>query len=225
MINAEISYIDNVKIQKTDALLVVDAQNDFMPGGALAVPSGDEIVNETNELMRSFFLKGSKVILTQDWHPLSHGSFASKYEDKEPYDTFTEKKGLGPILWPDHCVQGTEGAAIHKNININNTHLLLRKGYHKQVDSYSAFLENDKETETGLDGYLKSTGISRVFICGLALDYCVFFSAQDAIHKNYKVFIIIDLTRGIDSPPGNNSKAISAMNKSGVQFVRFKDIS
>ncbi|MCG3219061.1 MAG: bifunctional nicotinamidase/pyrazinamidase, partial [Candidatus Heimdallarchaeota archaeon] len=190
-----IDYVQTVTISDKDALLVVDMQNDFLPGGALAVPEGNTFTNKLNLTLNYFIKNNAKVIFSQDWHPLNHNSFASVHE-KNPFDPIEGVEGIGPVLWPDHCVQGTEGAEIHPDIN-NVAHLIIRKGYHQMIDSYSCFLENDKKTETGLDGYLKTLGIKRLFICGLALDYCVFFSAIDAVNKGFEVLIIHDLSKGI----------------------------
>ncbi|MFX0113692.1 MAG: bifunctional nicotinamidase/pyrazinamidase [Candidatus Hodarchaeota archaeon] len=217
-----VTYLESVSLSDTDALIVVDMQKDFMPGGALAVPEGDEIVSGVNSLAKIFFERKLRVILTQDWHPPGHGSFASVYPGKNPFDPYAEEEGLGPVLWPDHCVQGTPGARFHENLETQYAHLVIRKGFHQQVDSYSTFLENDKKTETGLDGYLRSAGIKRVFICGLALDYCDFYSARDAVEKGFKAVVVLDLTRGI--APESISQALNEMTNLGVQFVKSKDI-
>jgi nicotinamidase/pyrazinamidase len=176
-----------------DVLLVVDVQNDFCPNGALAVPGGDEVVPLVNRLARCFL----HVILTQDWHPAGHHSFASTYPGRKPYDTI--RLAYGPqILWPDHCVQRTPGAEFRKDLDTGNAELIIRKGYRHQVDSYSAFFENDHATPTGLIGYLRERGLTRVFLAGLAYDFCVRYSAEDAHRSGFDVAIVEDACRGID---------------------------
>jgi nicotinamidase/pyrazinamidase len=164
-----------------DILLVVDVQNDFCPGGALAVPDGDAIVPVVNKLAAEF----THVILTQDWHPRGHASFASSHPGKQPFDTVDLSYG-GQILWPDHCVQGTQGAAFHPVLDVVHAELVLRKGFRSAIDSYSAFRENDRRTPTGLANYLKERGFERITLCGLATDFCVLFSAIDAREAGYK---------------------------------------
>lgn len=178
---------------KTDVLLIVDVQNDFCPGGALAVPGGDEVVAPINRLAERF----RHVVLTQDWHPAGHLSFASSHPGKAPMETVTA--AYGPqVLWPDHCVQGTEGAAFRADLRVPNAQLVLRKGYDREIDSYSAFYENDHVTATGLAGYLRERGLNRVFVCGLAFDFCVRYSAEDARRAGFEVIVIEDACRGID---------------------------
>ena len=176
-----------------DLLLVVDPQNDFCPDGALAVPRGDEIVPLVNRLARSF----AHVVLTQDWHPRGHLSFASSHLGAKPYDTI--EVSYGPqVLWPDHCVQGTFGAEFRRDLAIPGAELVLRKGFHPAIDSYSAFYENDRKTHTGLAGYLRERGFERVFLAGLAYDFCVRYSAEDAHREDFQVVVIEDACRGID---------------------------
>lgn len=176
-----------------DVLLVVDIQNDFCPGGALAVPDGDAVVPLVNRLAQAF----SHVVLTQDWHPARHDSFASTYPGRAPYETVA--LSYGPqILWPDHCIQGTPGAAFRADLDVPKAELVIRKGYHRTIDSYSAFFENDHETPTGLAGYLRDRGFRRVFLCGLAFDFCVRYSAEDAVASGFAVSVIEDACRGID---------------------------
>ena len=182
-----------ISIGERDTLLLVDVQNDFCPGGALAVPRGDEIVPLVNRLARRF----RHVVLTQDWHPHGHGSFASTYPGRSPYETI--ELGYGAqVLWPDHCVQGTRGAAFRADLDVPHAELVLRKGYHREIDSYSAFVENDRKTATGLAGYLRERGFARVFIAGLALDFCVRYSAEDAHREGFSVVVVADACRGID---------------------------
>lgn len=176
-----------------DVLLVVDLQNDFCPGGALAVPDGDAVVPVVNRLAAAF----PHVILTQDWHPPGHHSFASTHPGKAPYQTVTLPYGP-QILWPDHCVQGTPGAAFRADLDIPHAELAIRKGYHRQIDSYSAFFENDHNTPTGLAGYLRERGFRRVHLCGLAFDFCVRYSAEDAVASGFEVVVFEDACRGID---------------------------
>lgn len=172
---------------------MVDVQNDFCPGGALAVPRGDEVVPIVNRLAENF----RSVVLTQDWHPAGHLSFASTHPGRSPYDTIAAPYGP-QMLWPDHCVQGTRGAAFYDALRIPHAGLVLRKGLHRTIDSYSAFYENDRATPTGLAGYLRERGIKRVFLAGLALDFCVRYSAEDAVRGGFAVVVIDDACRGID---------------------------
>jgi len=172
---------------------VLDVQNDFCPGGALAVPRGDEVVPIVNRLAENF----RSVVLTQDWHPAGHLSFASTHPGRSPYDTIAAPYGP-QVLWPDHCVQGTRGAAFHDALRIPHAGLVLRKGLHRTIDSYSAFYENDRATPTGLAGYLRERGIKRVFLAGLTLDFCVRYSAEDAVRGGFVVVVIDDACRGID---------------------------
>ena len=174
-------------------LLVVDIQNDFCPGGSLAVPRGDEVVPLINALAKQF----PHVVLTQDWHPRGHLSFASSHAGKKPYQTIAVQYGT-QILWPDHCVQGSVGAAFRDDLHIPHAELVLRKGYHREIDSYSAFYENDRKTATGLAGYLRERGFTRVFLAGLAFDFCVRYSAEDARHEGFEAIVFEDACRSID---------------------------
>jgi nicotinamidase/pyrazinamidase len=180
-------------IGQSDILLLVDIQNDFCPGGALAVPRGDEIVPLVNRLAARF----PHVVLTQDWHPRGHGSFASTHRGKKPYETVELAYGT-QVLWPDHCVQGTRGADFRADLHVPHAELVLRKGYHREIDSYSAFVENDRKTATGLAGYLRGRGFTHVFLAGLAFDFCVRYSAEDAQREGFKVVVVEDACRGID---------------------------
>ena len=182
-----------VRIGSSDVLLAVDLQNDFCPDGALAVPRGDEVVAVINGLARSF----PHVVLTQDWHPKDHLSFASQHPGAKPYDNFAAPYGP-QVLWPDHCVQGMPGAAFHPSLAVPHAELVIRKGYHRAIDSYSAFHENDRVTKTGLAGYLRERGFERVFIAGLALDFCVRYSAEHAADEGFAVVVIEDACRAID---------------------------
>jgi nicotinamidase/pyrazinamidase len=180
-------------IGEGDVLIVVDIQNDFCPGGSLSVPRGDEVVPLINRLAEYF----EHVVLTQDWHAPDHLSFASAHPGKQPYETVTLPYGA-QILWPDHCVRATRGAEFHKDLQIPHAALVLRKGIHRTIDSYSTFYENDRTTPTGLVGYLRERGFSRVFLAGLALDFCVRYSAEDAYREGFQVVVVEDACRGID---------------------------
>lgn len=176
-----------------DVLVVVDVQNDFCPGGALAVPHGDAVAPVINSLAGQF----RNVVLTQDWHPPGHLSFASTHPGRRPFETITA--AYGPqVLWPDHCIQATPGAEFHKSLKIPHASLILRKGIHRTIDSYSAFYENDRKTPTGLVGYLRERGLTRIFLAGLAFDFCVRYSAEDAHRGGFTVFVVDDACRGID---------------------------
>jgi len=198
---------------QTHALLVIDVQNDFCPGGALAVEGGDAIVPGINALMPDF----SAVILTQDWHPASHSSFASQHSGKNPLDLV--EASYGPqVLWPDHCVQGSDGAAFHKDLNSDRADMIIRKGFRPDIDSYSAFFENDHETLTGLHGYLQSRGINTLTLVGLATDFCVNYSAIDAAGLGYNVTVRQTLCRAIDFG-GSLAAAQDGMRKAGVTLA------
>jgi len=194
-----------------DALLVVDVQNDFLPGGALAVPRGDEIVPLVNRIAERFAI----VVLTQDWHPAGHASFASSHPGTRPFETTRLSYGR-QILWPDHCVQGSPGAQFAPGLDIPHAQLVIRKGHHPKVDSYSAFLEADRRTRTGLDGYLRSRGVERVFCAGLATDFCVAWTALDARRYRLQSVVIEDACRAIDRD-GSLQAAWTAMKKAGVR--------
>ncbi|MFK7871342.1 MAG: bifunctional nicotinamidase/pyrazinamidase [Roseobacter sp.] len=194
------------------ALVVIDLQNDFCPGGALAVPDGDTIVPGVNRLIQ----EAAAVVLTQDWHPSGHSSFASSHAGQQPYAMTTMPYGA-QVLWPDHCVQGTAGAAFHADLLADKADVVIRKGYNPQVDSYSAFFENDQTTPTGLDGYLRTRGISELVMVGLALDFCVNYSALDAAKLGFDVTVRTDLCRAIDLD-GSLNTAIKAMTDAGVEL-------
>ena len=175
-----------------DVLLVIDVQNDFCGGGALAVPDGDAVVPEINKLAADF----AHIILTQDWHTPGHRSFASSHPGGKPFERIELAYGQ-QTLWPDHCVQGTRGAEFHPDLKLTRAELILRKGFRREIDSYSAFLENDKKTKTGLEGYLRERGMERVFLAGLARDYCVRYSAEDAASAGFEVVVIEEACRAI----------------------------
>ncbi len=200
------------------ALIVIDVQNDFCPGGALAVADGDAIIPRVNALLADFPVR----VLTQDWHPADHSSFAANHPGAEPFSV--TRMSYGPqVLWPDHCVQGTPGAAFAAGLDVPHAQLVLRKGHHAKVDSYSAFLEADRKTKTGLDGYLKSRGVTRVFCAGLATDFCVAWTALDARKAGFKAAVIEDATRGIDLN-GSLKAAWAQMAKAGVARLQSADL-
>ena len=207
-------------MKKQDALIIIDVQNDFCPGGALAVKDGDSVVPVINSLSGRF----NTVVVTQDWHPAGHLSFASSHSAAAPYDTFVLPDGTEQTLWPDHCVAGTEGAQFHPALQIDSADLILRKGTNPDIDSYSAFLENDRITVTGLQGYLSARGVTEVYICGLATDYCVFFSAMDAADSGFSPSVVIDACRGIDVPEGNIAGVVSTMEKRGIVILESGDM-
>ena len=196
-----------------EVLIVVDPQRDFCPGGALAVPQGDAIMPVVNRLARDF----AHVILTQDWHPRGHASFASSHPGRQPFEEIEMPYGR-QTLWPDHCVQGTDGAAFHPGLDIPHVELVIRKGYRAAIDSYSAFRENDHETPTGLAGYLRERGFERVTLCGLATDYCVLYSAIDARAAGFATAVALKACRGIDLD-GSLAPALAAMREAGAVML------
>jgi nicotinamidase/pyrazinamidase len=198
----------------SDALLVVDVQNDFCPGGALAVPDGDAVVPLINRIAMRF----ESVVLTQDWHPRGHHSFASSHPGKHPFETITLAYGR-QTLWPDHCVQGTAGAALHKDLDIPHAALVLRKGMRKEIDSYSSFFENDRMTATGLAGYLRERRITHVYLAGLAFDFCVRYSAEDAWRLGFRTVVIEDACRSIDVE-GSAEAARKRLGELGIRMLQ-----
>jgi len=201
------------------ALIVVDVQNCFTPGGSLAVNKGDEIIPLINRLAKAF----QNVVLTQDWHTPGHVSFASSHAGKKPFESVVLPYG-NQILWPDHCVQGTDGAAIHKDIDIPHAQLIIRKGFNRNVDSYSAFVEADGKSKTGLDGYFKERGISTVYVVGLATDFCVAWTAMDARKLGLAAVVIEDACRGIDTQ-GSLTAAWKSMAEAGVKRIQSSEIA
>ena len=195
------------------ALLVIDVQNDFCPAGALEVAGGNEIVSDINKEL----VKYDCVVLTQDWHPKGHSSFATTHEGKNPLELIKMPYG-DQVLWPDHCVQGSKGAEFHPDLNIEQANAIIRKGSNPFIDSYSAFFENDRKTPTGLDGYLKSLEIEKINLVGLATDFCVNYSAQDAANLGYKVSVLEKMCRAIDLN-GSLAAAKSEMQDRGVEFI------
>jgi len=203
-----------MQISPRSALLVIDVQNDFTPGGQLAVPEGDLIVPLINRLGALF----KQVIIAQDWHPSGHASFASSHPGRKPYEVIQLPYGE-QTLWPDHCVQGTTGAGFHPELNLPHAQLIIRKGCNPDIDSYSAFLEADRRTTTGLAGYLKERGIDTVYMVGLALDFCVMFSALDARAAGFNAFVLLDACRAIDME-GSLAAAMERMQTAGVGLIQ-----
>lgn len=196
----------------TNALIVIDVQNDFCPGGALAVAEGDQIIARINTLMGDF----DATILTQDWHPTGHSSFASSHTGSDPYTLIDMPYGA-QVLWPDHCVQGTDGAAFHADLNADAADMIIRKGYNPAIDSYSAFFENDRKTPTGLEGYLRTRGITTLTMVGLATDFCVQYSALDAAALGFEVTVLEGACRAIDLD-GSLATARATMQGAGVKL-------
>lgn len=200
-------------------LIIVDVQNDFVPGGALAVMDGDQVVPIINDLQKKF----RHVVATQDFHPANHGSFAANHPGKNPGE-FIELAGLTQILWPVHCVQGSVGADFHTDLDLNHWLAIFQKGKNPEVDSYSGFFDNARRGDTGLGNYLKSLGIEQVFVCGLALDYCVKFTALDARSLGFETFLISDATKAVNLKPDDGSKAIAEMEKAGIRILISKEL-
>ncbi|MDB5567656.1 MAG: bifunctional nicotinamidase/pyrazinamidase [Tardiphaga sp.] len=207
-----------ISLDRTSVLLVIDVQNCFLPGGSLAVKDGDKVVPVINGLAKKF----ADVVMTQDWHTPGHISIASSHSGKKPFETIDLKYGK-QVLWPDHCVQGTDGAGLSKDLAIPHAELILRKGFNKDVDSYSAFTEADGKTTTGLASYLKARKLQRVFIAGLATDFCVAWSALDARKAGFDTYVIEDACRGIDTG-GSLAKAWADMAKAGVKRIQSADL-
>lgn len=205
--------LNKFNISKSDCLLIIDVQNDFCDGGTLAVPDADAIVPVVNEMSDQF----ANVVLTQDWHPAGHSSFASEHNGKQPFDTVLASYGE-QTLWPDHCIQGSSGAQFHQQLNTSSAQLIVRKGFRSAIDSYSAFFENDHTTSLGLTGFLRERGVQRVFCVGLALDYCVRFTALDAQREGFEVCVVEAGCRGIDVE-GSNEQARTQMSDAGVVLI------
>ena len=208
-----------MKIEPTDALIVIDVQNDFCPGGQLAVAGGDEVTPVIHRIAPLF----DHIILTQDWHPAGHQSFASSHPGQQPFEQIELSYGL-QTLWPDHCIQSSSGAEFHPNLNFPQAELILRKGFRPEIDSYSAFFENDRSTPTGLAGYLHERGLTRVFLAGLAYDYCVGFSALDARRLGLPAVILRDACRAIDLN-GSVARMESEFAAAGVQIIDSSELA
>lgn len=209
-----------LRLAPTDALLVIDMQRDFLPGGSLAVTDGDAIIPGINALAAKF----PHVILTQDWHPLRHISFASSHLGKQPFTDTVQTDYGTQTLWPDHCVQGTEGAQIDPRLQIPQAELILRKGFRRDIDSYSAFLEDDHTTPTGLAGYLRERGLTRLFLCGLAYDFCVGFSAIDGAKLGFECHVVEDLSRAV-ALPGTIEQTNTRFAESNVRRINSNEIT
>lgn len=208
----------SVSRNKNRALILIDVQNDFCPGGALPVPEGDEVIPVINGLVTRF----EHVTLTQDWHVPEHISFASTHPGRQPFELIKLESGQ-QTLWPDHCVQGTVGAALHPALSVDKAELIVRKGFRKNLDSYSAFYENDRETPTGLSGYLKERGINELYFAGLATDFCVHDSAVNAARLGFSAYVVEEACRGIDIN-GSVKAAWNSMKSSGVARISEKDV-
>lgn len=203
-----------MEITPTDTLIVVDIQYDFCPGGALPVKNGDEVIPVINRLTPKF----PSVVATQDWHPADHGSFASQHPGSKPMEV-VNLEGIDQVLWPDHCVAGTRGAAFHHELDQAPFRAVFRKGIKKDVDSYSALMENDHWTETGLRGYLEGLEVKRLFVCGLATDFCVRFTVLDALQMGFETVVISNACRGVDIPTGYAEAALQEMKQAGASIV------
>ncbi|MDR0472114.1 MAG: bifunctional nicotinamidase/pyrazinamidase [Treponema sp.] len=214
----------NVIDFSSSALLEIDIQNDFCPGGALAVNRGDEVIDILNRLARLFAARGGRVAATQDWHTENHISFASSHPGRSPGDSVDLPCVKGQILWPDHCVQDSAGADFHKDLDLKPVNLIIRKGFRPDLDSYSAFFENDRKTETGLKGFFKGLSVDTVFIGGLATDYCVFYSAMDAAKAGFKTFVIEDAVRGVGFPEGSVERALETLKNMGITLINSGEI-
>jgi len=198
----------------TKALIIVDVQNDFCSGGPLEVAEGDQVVPVINRIAPGFDV----VVATRDWHPRDHVSFASSHSGREPGETI-QVDGTEQVLWPDHCVQGSKGAELHPDLDVRPLNLILHKGTRRELDSYSGFMETDHRTRTGLAAYLKGLDVSEVTVCGLATDYCVFFTAMDAVSAGFDTRLVTDASRGIDQPEGNIERTTTEMKDAGVRLV------
>jgi nicotinamidase/pyrazinamidase len=207
-----------IKPDDASALLVIDVQNCFLPGGSLAVKEGDQVVPVINRIAKGF----TNVVMTQDWHTVGHVSFASAHDGKKPFEVIDLAYGK-QMLWPDHCVQGTEGASLSKELSIPQAELVIRKGFHKDVDSYSAFTEADGKTTTGLAAYLQARNIKRLFVAGLATDFCVAWTALDARKAGFETYVVEDACRGIDAQ-GSLAKVWTDMAQAGVKRIQSGDI-
>ena len=216
-------------------LLEIDPQNDFCPAytdkmgkqtppGALAVASGDRAIPPLNALANAITRNGGRVAASQDWHPAEHASFASNHKGKKPGDTIELENGAEQVLWPEHCIQGSWGSQFHEKLDLNPVSMIIRKGFRRGLDSYSAFFENDKKTSTGLEYWLRGLGINRIIIGGLATDYCVLYSVMDALNLNWTVIVVSDAVFGVNNPEGSTGKAIDAMKKQGALFLSSEEI-
>jgi nicotinamidase/pyrazinamidase len=206
--------------RKRSALIVVDPQNDFCSGGALAVPEGELVIPPINAVSPLF----DRVVISQDWHPKGHVSFASSWPGRALYDN-VEAEGIPQVLWPDHCVQGSAGAAFRDDLDSDRASLVIRKGFRPGLDSYSCFFENDRTTTTGLDGWLRGVGVSELYVAGLAVDFCVLYTVLDALRLGYSIRVVEDAVRGVDVPPGGAARAVALMRREGVAFVQSGELA
>ncbi len=206
--------------RKETALVVVDVQNDFCPGGALAVHEGDRVIEPINRIMGLF----DHVVLTQDWHPLGHVSFASSWPGRTVHER-VDADGIDQVLWPDHCVAGTEGADFHPHLDTVRASLILRKGRARRLDSYSAIQENDRTTSTGLEGWLRNLGITTIFLAGLATDYCVLHTGLDTLAAGFGLVVVDDAVRGVDVPDGSVVRALSRLASEGAIFTASAELA
>jgi len=205
------------------ALIIIDVQNDFCPGGALGVNKGDEVIKPLNRLASFFCERAGRVVATQDWHPPNHVSFAASHTNKKPTDTVDLPMVKGQILWPNHCVQGSRGADFHETLDLEPVNLIIRKGFRSGLDSYSAFFENDRKTPTGLDGFLKALAIDTLVLGGLATDYCVLYSALDAAALGFKTIVAFDAIRAVGIPEGSEERAFKLLEEAGVIITESSD--
>jgi len=205
-------------------LLEIDVQNDFCSGGALAVLDGNGVIDPLNNLASAFAAAGGWVAATQDWHPAKHISFASSHAGKTPGDVINLPNVPEQVLWPDHCVQGEWGSEFHGRFDLKPVNLIIRKGFRKGLDSYSAFFENDKKTSTGLESWIRGLDIDTLVIGGLATDYCVFYSAMDSVNLGFNTIIIADAVRGVEYPEGSVIKSITQMRSAGIVFINFAEL-
>src|ERR1700694_4658855 len=219
VVSKNVLWAASIKPDEASALLVIDVQNCFLPGGSLAVKDGEQVVPVINRIAKGF----ANVVMTQDWHTAGHISFASTHAGRKPFETVDLPYGK-QVLWPDHCVQGTDGASLSKDLSIPHAGLIIRKGFHKDVDSYSAFTEADGKTTTGLAAYLKARQIERLFVAGLATDFCVAWTALDARKAGFETYVVEDACRGIDTQ-GSLAKAWADMAKAGVNRIQSADIA
>jgi nicotinamidase/pyrazinamidase len=219
LISTESRAAMSIKPDDASALLVIDVQNCFLPGGSLAVKDGEQVVPVINRIAKAF----TNVVMTQDWHTAGHVSFASAHPGKKPFETVDLPYGK-QVLWPDHCVQGTHGAALSKDLSIPQAELIIRKGFHKDVDSYSAFTEADGKTTTGLAAYLNARQVKKLFVAGLATDFCVAWTALDARKAGFETYVVEDACRGIDTQ-GSMAKAWADMAKAGVKRIQSGEIA
>ena len=202
------------------ALLAIDVQNDFCPGGSLAVPDGDGVVPVINRLAARF----ERVVATQDWHPAGHVSFASSHPGAQPFQTVNLPDGQSQVLWPDHCLAGSPGAELHPGLDTRRVQLVLRKGTRAGLDSYSAFFENDRRTATGLAFYLRGLAVEELYVCGLATDVCVYYTAQDALGLGFTVSVVQDACRGIDVPAGSLAQRLAELAGAGVRLLDSREV-